>query len=458
MKGMMIRVSALLTVGTVSSAGSLLKKTVLVFWFAAFCASAVCGAAQERIEVRGGRFSFADSGAEFMPYGVNYCRLDNKWHSVFSIDCYDAERFEAMLADLKGNHLNVVRIFLDHRHERKGSDGAGGGIATDGFEFSETYIANMIDGLERAQKHGIYVILCLNGQPISKAYQGLFSEPVPMVENDMHPFDHPVCSLGNMQYFHPGAIRARAEYFKRVVQAIADHDSSLLATVFSYELGNESYFVGKAPLNLRSGTFTFLGRDYDMAQDRELRRLMDDAAVHWANSSAAAIRLVDPKAMVSVNVFTYQAVGRKNLMAVRPDQGAEWDKKQRIPVNLKALADSSLDYLDVHIYLHRIGESSVAEKLEETLGSIDYVGLSKAARRSGKPLIVGEYAAFKDPERTLEQQEQDVIEQMDLCRDRGFQGFLYWTYDTDEQTHIHNLKMNDGRMLDVMAEWVVGSK
>ena len=38
--------------------------------------------------------------------------------------------------------------------------------------------------------------------------------------------------------------------------------------------------------------------------------------------------------------------------------------------------------------LHRISESSVAEKLEETLGSIDYYGLSKAALRTGKPLIV----------------------------------------------------------------------
>ena len=355
--------------------------------------------------------------------------------------------------DLKNNHMNVVRVFLDHRNERIGSDGAGGGIATDGFELSPTYVDNMIDGLERARKHGVYVILCLNGQLISPAVQELFAEPVPMVENDMFSFDHPMCSLGNMKFFHPGALKARAEYFKRVVQAIADHDSSLLATVFSYELANESYFVGKAPLNLRSGTFAFQGRDYDLSKDNDLRRLMDDAAVHWADCSAAAIRSVDPKAMVSVNVFTYQAVGRKSLMAVRPDQGAEWDKKQRIPVNLKALTASSLDYLDVHIYLHRISESSVAEKLEETLGSIDFAGLSKAAVQAGKPLIVGEYAAFKELTRGLEQQAQDVVEQMDLCRDRGFQGFLYWTYDTDEQTNIHNLKMNNGRMLDVMTRW-----
>ncbi len=354
-----------------------------------------------------------------------------------------------MLADLKQNGLNVVRIFLDHRHENDG-----GGIATDGFELSRQYTANMLDGLKRAREHGIYVILCLNGQPISKAYQSLFAEPVPMVENDMFSVDHPMCSLGNIQYFHPGAIRARAEYFKRVAQAIANHDPSLLSTVFSYELGNESYFVGKEPLSLRSGTFVFQGRAYDLSQDSELRQLMDDAAVHWADCSAAAIRSVDPKAMVSANVFTYKAVGRKNLMAVRPDQGAEWDKKQRIPVNLKALADSTLDYLDVHIYLHRISESSVAEKLEETLGSIDFAGLSNAAGLAGKPLIVGEYAAFKDSKRPLEQQAEDVCEQMDLCRDRGFQGFLYWTYDTDEQPNIHNLKMSDGRMLNVMTDWL----
>jgi len=415
--------------------------------------TAVAAESQPRVAVQDGRFVVEQTGETFKPYGVNYCRLDNKWHSVFTIGCYDAERFESMLVDLKKNHMNVVRVFLDHRNEWKGTDGAGGGIATDGFELSQKYVANMIDGLERARTHGVYVILCLNGQPISKAYQAMFSEPVPSVENDMFSIDHPMCSLGNIQYFHPGAIWARAEFFKRVVQAIAAHDSSLLATVFSYELANESYFVGKAPFNLDSGIFAFQGRDYDLSQDSELRRLMDDAVVHWADCGAAAIRAVDPKAMVSVNVFTYQAVGRKNLMAVRPEQGAEWDKKQRIPVNLKALAGSSLDYLDVHIYLHRISESSVAEKLEETLGSIDFSGLSNVAGQAGKPLIVGEYAAFKDPKRSLDQQAEDVTEQMDLCRNRGFQGFMYWTYDTDEQQNIHNLKMNDEHMLNVMAIW-----
>lgn len=413
------------------------------------CASVPNEKVMERLKVRDGKFVYADSGAEFMPYGVNYCRLDNGWHSVFSIGCYDPVRFDAMLAELKRNRLNVVRIFLDHRNEEQG-----GGIATDGQELSTRYMDNLLDGLERARKHGIYVVLCLNGLPISRDYQALFADGIPMIEDDDFPFDHPMCSLGNLQFLHPGAIEARAQYFRQVVRAIDEHDKTLLPTVFSYELGNESYFVAKQPFSLASGTFSFRGGSYDLSQDSELRRLADDASVYWADTCAASIREVDPEAMVSVNVFTCQAVGRRDLMAVRPGQGAEWDVEQRIPVNLKALAASSLDYLDVHIYLHRISESSVAEKLDETLGSIDFSGLFAAARQSGQPLIVGEFAAFKDSKRTLAQQAEDVRRQMTLCRERGFQGFMYWTYDTDEQQNIHNLKMNEGRMLNVMTDWL----
>lgn len=263
-----------------------------------------------------------------------------------------------------------------------------------------------------------------------------------------------MCTLGNMQFLHPGAVKAKAEFCRQVVQVIADYDPALLATVFSYELGNESFFVAKKPFSLMAGTFDFRGRSYDLSLDRELRQLADDASVYWADVCATAIREVDPKSMVSVNAFTYQAVGRKNLFAIRPGQGAEWDTEQRIPVSLKALTRSQLDYLDLHIYLHRIGESSVAEKLDETLKSVDISGLFKSAKKAGMPMIIGEFAAFKDAERTLDQQAADVHQQMVLCRELGFKGFMYWTYDTDEQPDIHNLKMNDGRMLHVMSDWL----
>ncbi len=401
-----------------------------------------------RIEAHGNLFVRENSNEVFIPYGANYVRLDNRWHSVFTVGFYDPIRFENMLMDLRQNRLNIVRIFIDHRHELKH-----GGIATDSLELSTRYVANLLDGLERARRQGIYVILCLNGQPISKAYQSMFADPVAMVEADPLPLDHPVNSLGNMKFLHPGAIRARAEYFRRVVSAIADHDPALLSTVFSYELSNESYFVGQPPLSLHEGTFVFDDKSYDLSLDRELRRLMDDAVLKWADTSAAAIRSVDPKAMVSANIFTYSAVGRRNLLDVRPDQGAEWDKKKRVPINLIALQDSKLDYFDVHVFLHRIGESSVAEKLEETLSSIDFDTLIKVSRKAGKPLVVGEFAAFRDPRRTLQQQATDIREQLDLLVQKGFRGFLYWSYDADEQERIINLKMHDDLMLHMMRDW-----
>ncbi|MEA2068092.1 MAG: hypothetical protein U9P12_02715, partial [Verrucomicrobiota bacterium] len=193
-------------------------------------------------------------------------------------------------------------------------------------------------------------------------------------------------------------------------------------------------------------------RSYDLSSTRTLRQLADDASVCWANACADAIHSVDSGALVSANVFTYQAVGRKNLLQIRPGQGADWDHEQRIPVSLKALAGSRLDYLDLHVYLHRVGESSVAAKMEETLSSVDFDGLVEAAAAAGKPLIMGEFAAFKEKNRSPVQQADDVRQQIHLGWEKGFRGFMYWTYDTDEQPKIWNLKMDNGRMLSTMRE------
>ena len=411
------------------------------------CAGLKPGKSMDRVKIENGGFSHADTGTEFIPYGANYCRLYNGYHSVFNVGWYNPETFDAMLVDLATNGMNVVRIFIDHRPEDPD-----GGIAMDGPELSKVFMTNVLDGLRRARNHGVYVVICFNGLPISEGYHQQFAEPVPMVGNDTHPANDPNCQHGNLQFLHPGAVRAKAEYVRRFVEFIQTKDASLLSTVFSYELNNEAFFVASEPFNLTSGIFPFQGKSYDLSSAEALRKLADDASVYWANACADAIHSVDSGALVSVNVFTYWAVGRKNLLQIRPGQGAEWDREQRIPVSLKALAKSRLDYLDLHVYLHRVGESSVAEKMEETLSSVDFDGLVEAAATAGKPLIMGEFAAFKDRARPLAQQTKDIRRQILLGWEKGFRGFMYWTYDTDEQPKIWNLKMNDSRMLHTMRE------
>lgn len=426
-------------------------------WFASMGLSGllvggIVGAASaresDRIGVQDGQLVHADSGEAFLPYGANYCRLYNGYHSVFNVGWYNPGTFDAMLADLAANKMNIVRIFIDHRPEKPD-----GGIATDGPELSEKFMENVLDGLRRARNHGVHVVICFNGLPIGRWYRQQFAEPVPEVGNGDLPADNPNCQHGNLQFLHPGAVRAKAEYVRRFVDFIRTKEAALLPTVFSYELNNEAYFLAIEPFNLTSGTFDFQGRSYDLSSTRALRRLADDASVYWANACADAIHSVDSNALVSANVFTYQAVGRRNLLRIRPGQGAEWDREQRIPVSLKALADSRLDYLDLHVYLHRIGESSVAEKMEETLSSVDFTGLVEAAASAGKPLIMGEFAAFKDKTRSPAQQADDVRQQIILGWEKGFKGFMYWTYDTDEQPKIWNLKMDDGRMLRALMQW-----
>lgn len=379
-----------------------------------------------RIGVRDGQFAESSSAEPFSPRGVNYIRLQRGWHGTFAPGSYHAQRAQAMLADLATRGFNTVRVFIDHR------DPEGVVAAADAMEFSPKYMEHFLDFLGRARRHRVYVVPSLIHLPLNKRYREIAGTAP---ENVGHV---------NRCYLHQGHVDAKARYAADFVTAVKRHDPDLLSTVLAYELDNETHFTATGPpFSLTEGTITPAdGVTYDLSSQEDLQQMADRHVVRWADACVEAIRRVDPEAMVSTNVFTFRAVGRSGPGRLRTDQSRDG----RFPARPLALAGSRLSYLDVHFY-----SAGNEEMFLRDLASIEFEALRAACRKSGKPMIMGEFGSFKAAQKTLPEAAAAVAGLLEKVRARGFVGFLYWTYDTDEQTFLWNGKSGRGEILEALT-------
>ncbi|MGB2819522.1 MAG: cellulase family glycosylhydrolase [Phycisphaerae bacterium] len=378
-----------------------------------------------RIAVRDGRFVEKDSAKRFRPRGFNYIRLRPRWHGTFAPKRYDSARAEAMLADLHRNGFNTVRVFIDPAAR----DGIVESAAAEGF--SRAYMGNFLDLLTRARRHGVYVVASLLALPACKPYNAI-------VGRDRRQFGH-----GNEMYLDERFVRAKGRFVSDFVAAVKRRDPGLLSTVLAYELDNEThFFADSGPFDEKQGTFKWNGKSYDRSSSEDLQRLADAAVIRWADACVDAAGKVDPDAMVSVNVFTFAAVGRKGPNALRESKATD----RRFPARPLALARTKLSYIDIHFYPFR------PDTLERDLASIEFDRLREACMAAGKPLIMGEFGSFKKNHKTLAEAAAAMKEHLARVRALGFEGFLYWTYDTDEQPYLWNAKSGKGEIFEVLRE------
>ncbi len=364
------------------------------------------------IMIRQGVFVTRSTGKEFVPRGFNYIRLfPQRSHNTFDPEHYNAGAVDAELQRWQADGFTVVRVFLNAAAHVPGT------LAKSGERgLVPAYVANVADFLDRARRHGITVMLCTESFPNVAPYTDGVRSPDPAV------------SLPNAEYMDAGRIGAKALFLKDLIRGLRAAKPSCLRAVFSYDIQNELCFQVSPPFTLESGSVTLAnGRTYQLPAQRQ--ELADDAAVGFINRVAAAIHDVQPDALVSASVFTYAAVGKDGPGDFRVVQ-ADW--KNRVPFRSLALARSKADFVDLHFY----AENGAA--WERDLRSVEFDQVRQVSRELGKPLLVGEFGAFKGKFPTVESAAAWIGEWSAQFASRGFAGWLYWTYDTSEQPELWN--------------------
>jgi hypothetical protein len=355
------------------------------------------------------------TGETFVARGANYVRLAQQgsagvYHSTFNLDEYDAARAEAALQRMRAGGSSVVRVFLSGACRDNCVGDRLRGI-------SARYAAAVADFLRLAKANGLYVIVTVDGLPTETRYEAILNgEPRTFVEG------------GNLDFLTAGGVQANASFW-------ADFAAELLRqraatdVLLAYEVRNEAHFDGRAkPFALTSGLIsTSNGRTYDMASQAQKDAMLDDGLVFWIDRVRAAIRAVDPTALVAIGFFEPQ----------QPNPSRSGDA--RLIRTRAAIRGSSADVVDLHAAPG--GDLSLPHSME-TFG-VDGT--------ETKPIVLGELGASKAAYPSLDETPYALEDwQRDSCR-FGVDGWLLWTWDTEEQAERWNALSGGGTIERALA-------
>jgi hypothetical protein len=358
------------------------------------------------------QFRHADTGQRFLPQGFNHTVLSGGSHATLDPDVYDPQEMEAILAAMRDLGANALRLwFWTGNHRPLGFCGP---QTTSGLD--PAYMANVLDLLRRATRHGIYVMPILDEPPANRFYDSIVSRvsaaaPCPAV------------SGYNRRFLSPGFISAKAQAAQDFVSYIRDADPGLLSTVLAWQLGNELFAnADEGPFVLESGVVQTASGHYDMADKLSRQACWDEGIRHWCNELTKALKEVDPDGLVMAGMWTADAQARPPINGLyhRPERFPDG----RVPPRPSVLTGppSLLDALDIHIYPWG-NSSQVRPPAHEWIEVVT----------GGKPIVCGEYGAFRNVDYN------EGCRRIGHIRDQayamGYQGSLFWSWSLEGTYH-----------------------
>jgi hypothetical protein len=217
-------------------------------------------------------------------------------------------------------------------------------------------------------------------------------------------------------------------FWQDVIQDLAEMDAPLEA-IFGYSLRNEAFFLdGVPPLSLDSGQVTTgNGQTYDLSDPAAKQQMMDDNLVHWIDEVRAAIQAVDPTGLVGSGFFVPQG----------PNEARPGDP--RLIRTYPAIWDSKADFIDLHAY------PGTGLTLSQYVENFEIGGIAN------RPILMGEFGAFTFSFGSAAIAAQALQDwQVESCS-FGFDGWLLWTWDTDEQPELWNGMSSGGVIQRALA-------
>ncbi len=385
-----------------------------------FLAEAGAGAppgSSHRIGVRvvEGRGEFFDTvtGETYVPRGHNYVRANpsGTGHALFKTGEYDAAEVATAMTAMAAAGYNVIRVHVDRIHIEGEADAPG-------QRLDAAYLTNVVDLVTTARTHGLHVTF--NFEFVPSTYDSLRGTPPPNVAGR------------NEHVMSQGYLEALATFVVDVLEAIRAADATLLTTIFSFNLWNEAaFFSSDPPFSLSAGFVTPAeGGTYDLSIRASRQLAADNGARYFADFLVARLKAAEPQLLLSISVFTPRAAQRTGYDGVDPI-GSPIDS--RLPFRVRALAASSLDYIDLHL-IPTSFPWGLPYDLEAEMAVIEFDELDPA-----KPLFMGEIGAYKFDHSTVGSAIRTLLNHQARTCDLGFDGWVLWSWDTGELPTIPTL-------------------
>jgi hypothetical protein len=361
-----------------------------------------------------GEFYNRVTGEKFVPRGMNYIRLGAQTkmdgsatfgHSLFDPGKYDSARVSSDLQKMHTDGYNVIRVFLSP--DTMGTDAGG---------FSLEYMNNIVDLLRHAEQNQIYVMFTQDWIPGGK-YGAILNEDCCSTFASM-----------NANYLPPAGWRANKTFFQDFAKALIQMDTPT-EYIFSYQLRNEMFYDSdQPPLSFNSGVVTTAnGKSYDMASAEDKQKMIEENNVFWLDSIRAVILEEDPTALVSVGLFVPHG----------PNPARIGDA--RLVVSTPVIWQSTLDFVDLHAYPGF--ELNLKQHVEN-------FGVNNMQE---KPIVMGEFGGEVSRFSSIQDAAFAFRDwQVESCN-YGFDGWIFWTWDLDEQPDFFNALMQGDAINGVLA-------
>jgi len=343
-----------------------------------------------RILVQADGFIDRETGEAFVPRGVNHIYITRHGDCALAVGLYDPEETDAMFARLADFGYNTVRMFLDSCKDPVNGLGSGsGGLNPDVLD-------NIVDLMHSAQEHGLYLLLTSNDLPDNGGYWTLNDEG--WIEGVFGPYR-------NTHYLTDAGVYSATVYWDDLMRGLAERGAPFEA-VLAWELLNEQwYFNNEPPFSLTEGSVTTANDQiYDMSDIEQKRAMANDSIIYWMEQVSEVIHTYDPTAPITMGFF-YTG---DTLMH------PEWDFRYN---DVRAMLERApLDFIDFHAYP---GGGYTIEQAVADIGLEDY---------DDKPVILGEFGAFRQAYAEVEIGAQISAAWMEAACQAGFDGWLYWVY------------------------------
>ena len=375
-----------------------------------------------RIQIRvvDGVSEFYDTltGEKFVPRGADYIhwvarpspgRGDIWVDALFNTSFGELDQAEAELQQMKALGFNTVRMWKNACWGEVGGcigDPAGG--------LSDAYLDNITTFLRLAKKYGIYVIFTDDWVPDDGGYSQELARAAYPSYNGVYLTEH--------------GITAERMYWEDFIHGLIERGAPLDA-ILAYELKNEAYYeLNYAPLNQTSGMVTAAnGSRYDMADEQDRIRMMEESWLFWIKQLRNSILDVDPTALVTMGFISQQ----------EPNPVREGDP--RIVYLNRVVRESELDFIDFHPY------PGYDLSLKEHVENFAMIGAGD------KLVLMGEFGADKENYASAERGAAALQAwQVESCK-YGFDGWLFWTWGQNPDDEFWNVYEGDGVVATVLA-------